>query len=122
MTTPRSGLAAATAGGLAFALGGCDASGQELCSLECFDPQVGAWRLLGPMAVSRWGLGAVVSGHRLYALGGTEGIEGASIGACERYCLPHGDGQGSPHSSAAHWSFVGCLRLPRRLFGAAVSR
>mmetsp|Transcript_55867 Transcript_55867/g.173190 ORF Transcript_55867/g.173190 Transcript_55867/m.173190 type:complete len:273 (+) Transcript_55867:404-1222(+) len=122
LITPRAGLAAAAWGGRAFALGGCDASGHELCSLECFDPQVGAWQPLASMVVSRWGLGAAACAGRLYALGGTEGMEGASIGACERYCLERAEGSGTKVAAVGSWSFVGCLRQPRRLFGAAVSR
>jgi len=119
---PRAGLAAAAIRERAYVVGGCDCSGHELSSLERLDPHTGAWEMLASLAVPRWGLGAVGCAGRIYALGGSGCAEDASIGACERYfpvecVLSH-----SPRGEAGHWSFIGCLHVPRRLFGAAASR
>uniref|UniRef100_A0A7S0ALV0 Uncharacterized protein n=1 Tax=Pyrodinium bahamense TaxID=73915 RepID=A0A7S0ALV0_9DINO len=122
LRTPRAGLAAAAVGGRAYALGGCDAAGRELCSLERLNPQVGVWEAMPPMAVPRWGLGAASCGGRLFALGGTDRMEGSSIGACERFWPERADSPTVLRGGAGSWSFIGCLRLPRRLFGAASSR
>merc|ERR1711879_407948 len=116
--------AAASIDGRAYVVGGCDRSWHEHGSLERFDPKVACWEVLASLAVPRWGLGAAALNSRLYALGGSEGALsiGACIGACERYC-PEG-AQGSPTSprgSIGNWSFIGCLRLPRRLFGASAT-
>lgn len=124
LRTPRAGLAAATVGGCAYALGGRDAAGRELCSLERLRPDSSAWEALAPLAVSRWGLGAAACQRKLYALGGLHSAEDASVGACERFCPGPGAAKGSatPRGGAESWAFVGCLQLPRRLFGAASSR
>lgn len=125
LRTPRAGLATAALGCCVYAAGGRDAAGHDLCSLERLDPRVAAWEFLAPLTVPRWGLGAAACGHRLYALGGTSGIEDASVGACERYTPEQTSAERTPRGGRGgteNWAFVGCLRLPRRLFGAASSR
>lgn len=113
LRTPRAGHAVASVGARVFAVGGCDAAGRELSSMESFDVLAAAWEELKPLVVPRWGLGAVACSGRLYAIGGSGCAEDACVGACERF----GDA-----AARGSWSFVGCLRLPRRFFGAVSSR
>eukprot|EP00927_Polykrikos_kofoidii_P022712 TRINITY_DN21129_c0_g1_i1.p1 TRINITY_DN21129_c0_g1~~TRINITY_DN21129_c0_g1_i1.p1 ORF type:complete len:414 (-),score=78.31 TRINITY_DN21129_c0_g1_i1:62-1303(-) len=122
LRTARAGLAATVLANKAYAVGGCDARGRQLASLERFDPRQGFWEEVEPLVVPRWGLGAVSYNKCLYALGGVDFSHDVSIGACERY-TPEGVLSQVSHSprTSGQWSFVGCLQLPRRLFGAAVT-
>ncbi|CAE8663820.1 unnamed protein product [Polarella glacialis] len=137
---PRAGLAVSALGDYIYVVGGRDRRGQELSSVERLDPSVNLWEVLAPLAVARWGLGAVSCCDRLLALGGSSCTDDASIGACERYWPQSNDDSVHPPQRSSstwsvesfptlygseiegNWSFISCIRIPRRLFGAASSR
>jgi hypothetical protein len=67
--TPRSGAAAATAGGRVVVFGG-EAPGGTIAPVEAFDPESGRWASLPPMRTPRHGLGGIAYGRFVYALEG----------------------------------------------------
>ena len=63
MSTPRSLLAFATDGShRAYAIGGLDASGNWLASVERFDPTTGVWSMVAALPQARSGAAAVYDG------------------------------------------------------------
>ena len=74
MSTPRSLLAFATDGSnRAYAIGGIDASGNRLATVERFDPATGSWSLVAPLpkALARSGAAAVYDGAgHIFVFGG----------------------------------------------------
>lgn len=54
-------------------------------SVEAFDPSVGAWKSVAPMAVSRSSVGVGVLGGRVYAVGGYDGQSRRCLASVEVY-------------------------------------
>jgi len=107
LAVPRWGLAAAACGGRLYALGGGDCAEEDACIGACerFTPPSrraqGSPRI-SPRPSPRFAGGAPSWGG---APPGTAIVTGSNSAAI-----------------AGNWAFVGCLRLPRRLFGAASTR
>src|SRR5437868_4466609 len=72
MPTPRSGLAAATgADGRIYAIGGADASGNPLATVEAYNPTTNTWTTAANLNTPRSGLAAVEgTDGRIYVIGG----------------------------------------------------
>merc|ERR1711957_1014425 len=97
-------------GGRLYAVGGYDATLQDLRCLESLSPFIdNAWQQLRPMeGPPRCALGAVACAGELYVLGGAVGdVDRTILGTVERY-----------EPKAGIWFSVGSLRAPRRRFGA----
>jgi len=63
MSTPRALMAFATDGvGRAYAIGGLDASGNRLATVERFDPTTGTWSVVASLPQARSGAAAVYDG------------------------------------------------------------
>jgi len=58
--------------GACFAVGGW-CSGDAIASVERFDPQAVAWKMVAPMSKRRCGVGVAVLNDLLYAVGGHDG-------------------------------------------------
>ena len=71
--TPRSEVAAATAGGVIYVLGGLAQDGRSLASNEALFSGETAWRALAPLPQQRDHLAAVELDGRLWALAGSPG-------------------------------------------------
>src|SRR5438132_583553 len=72
MPTPRSGLAAATgADGRIYAIGGANASGTALATVEAYNPATNTWATIASLNTARSGLAAAEgSDGRILAFGG----------------------------------------------------
>eukprot|EP00747_Dinoflagellata_sp_TGD_P169116 gnl/TRDRNA2_/TRDRNA2_197227_c0_seq1.p1 gnl/TRDRNA2_/TRDRNA2_197227_c0~~gnl/TRDRNA2_/TRDRNA2_197227_c0_seq1.p1 ORF type:complete len:429 (+),score=66.61 gnl/TRDRNA2_/TRDRNA2_197227_c0_seq1:118-1404(+) len=75
MPTPRSGCAAAVAGGKLYVFGGSidDYLGGEqavVATVECYDPRAMKWQVLTPMPTARTMCAAVAVAGRLFVVGG----------------------------------------------------
>lgn len=71
MPTRRWGMGAGVIDGRLFVVGGIDASGNILGTLEAYDPAADRWESLPPMPTPRYWLSAGVVNGKLYAIGGT---------------------------------------------------
>ena len=60
--------------GKLYAVGGFNGDDGNLSSVERYDPAVGAWEAVAPMALARFGAGVAALEGKLYAVGG--GVEG----------------------------------------------
>jgi N-acetylneuraminic acid mutarotase len=69
MPTPRSGLAAATAGGKVFVFGG-ESETETFGDVDVFDVNTFSWYRMARMPTPRHGLGAVALDNRIYVLAG----------------------------------------------------
>ena len=56
--------------GKLYAVGGFNGDDGNLSSVERYDPAVGAWEAVAPMALARFGAGVAALEGKLYALGG----------------------------------------------------
>ena len=74
MATPREKHAVAVLDGKLYVAGGRGAGYDRLSSVERYDPALGAWEAVAPMAAARSGVGVAVLDGKLYAVGG-EGVE-----------------------------------------------
>jgi phospholipase C len=82
LPTARAGLAAVTGSdGRIYAIGGIDAGGHSIGTLEALNPMTGAWAELAPMPASRDHLAAAVTRDgRIYAFGGqVAGVDLATV-------------------------------------------
>jgi len=71
MPTRRWGMGAGVIDGKLYVVGGIDASGNILGTLEAYDPATDRWEALPPMPTPRYWLSAGVVNGKLYAIGGT---------------------------------------------------
>ncbi|GEM_PF-745893 len=109
MNTVRYGAGFASHGGLLYAVGGFDASGDGLASIETYDASADAWTVFSPsLPNARGGLGVVVIDDKLYAFGGDDGA-GAKTDALEMYDF-----------TTSAWSTGTSMGTPRSHFGYAV--
>lgn len=83
MPTPRAGLAAASANGKLYAVGGYVDSDLPISNLEEYDPQADTWAEKAAMPTARSHLAMVNIGDKLYAVGGV--ASGSPIKAVEMY-------------------------------------
>ena len=70
MSVARYGLAAASLGGMIYAVGGEGGTRKEV---ERYSPSEDKWERVADLGTGRYGLGAAVVNNRLYAVGGWEG-------------------------------------------------
>ncbi|MHC4781066.1 MAG: Kelch repeat-containing protein, partial [Planctomycetota bacterium] len=74
MAQARAFAGAAEHGGLVFVLGGFDASGSSLSSMERYDPTADAWTTLATsLTAPKGAFGTVKIGNKLYVMGGDTG-------------------------------------------------
>ena len=73
MPTARSGAAGLAAFGRVWVIGGYDASGQAVASVESFDPKTQAWRIHPPLRQARAAAAAGVVGGKIVVAGGAAG-------------------------------------------------
>jgi len=73
--TAREHLGAASDGRYLYAVGGRNADGENLNTVERYDPRSDSWSRLPSMRTRRNGVGAVVVGDRLFAVGGQTSSE-----------------------------------------------
>ena len=94
LSTARSYLAVAVLGDKLYAIGGYDSVGQHLSSVECLDLSVpnSQWTTVAPMTSPRFGMGAVVTGGKIYIARGA--------GASSIECFDPSDGP------AGRWTVV----------------
>jgi len=69
MPTPRGALAVAESGGLLYAIGGYDGSGNS-AAVEVYDPSTDTWKKKAPLPTPRDHLAAATVGGKVYAIGG----------------------------------------------------
>ncbi|MHC5038073.1 MAG: Kelch repeat-containing protein [Planctomycetota bacterium] len=67
---------------IVFVLGGVDDTNQPLASMESYDPMFDAWSFEPPMPLARSGLGVLLVGDRIWAVGGDTG-SGAKTGVVQ---------------------------------------
>jgi N-acetylneuraminic acid mutarotase len=79
MATPRSSHAAVALNGEIIVLGGRDADGRPLRSVEAYSPTTNSWRKLPSMLRPRSGFDAVVLNGKIYVLGGDSDGPSASV-------------------------------------------
>jgi len=95
--------------GMLWAIGGADAEGDVMSSVEVFNPESNTWmQTAEPMPTARQGLGVAVLGGKIYAIGGTD-FEGLPVNVVEVYDPISGTWQGEQP-----------MRMPRERFGIAV--
>ncbi len=70
MVTGRMGHQVVSLGGFVYSIGGVDAAGNYLASVERFDPFTQTSVLVSPMLSPRHGAGAAVANGRIYVFGG----------------------------------------------------
>ncbi len=83
LPTAREGLSSGQAGGLVYAIGGLDAAGQALATVEAYDPAADAWHGKAPLPTARERAAAVSLYGRIFVLGGRAG--NTALDAVERY-------------------------------------
>lgn len=87
MPTARRGAGGAVSGGIFYVIGGQNAAGIALNTVEAFDPAAnggaGAWTTKAPMPTPRDSLAAVEAGGLIFAIGGATGA--TRINAVEAY-------------------------------------
>jgi N-acetylneuraminic acid mutarotase len=84
MPVARYNLAAATANGLIYAVGGYNNG--DLSNVEAFNPITNTWTELAPMPTARMNLAlAVGRDGRIYAIGGDTAAGGHDVGTVEAY-------------------------------------
>ena len=73
MTTGRAQLAGATdSSSRAYAIGGVNSQGQNLATVERYDPTTNTWTLVAPLPVALSGAGAAYDGNgSIYVVGGS---------------------------------------------------
>jgi N-acetylneuraminic acid mutarotase len=74
MPTSRSDFGTAAVNGKIYAIGGYDASGAALSTVEEFDPQTNAWTAKANMPTAREMVSACVVNNKIYAIGGDNGF------------------------------------------------
>jgi hypothetical protein len=94
LNTTRYGLAVAVLGDKLYAIGGRGSQNQRLSSVECLDLSVpnSQWSTVAPMTSPRSIMGAVVTGGKIYIVGG--------YGSCSIECFDPSDGP------AGRWTVV----------------
>ena len=103
--TPREHLAAASAGGLVYALGGrLGDLESNLDAFEVYSPATQAWSKLAPVPYRRGGTGAAVAKGLIVSMGGEE--NGGTIGSVYGYEL-----------ATARWRRLPNMPTPRHGLG-----
>jgi N-acetylneuraminic acid mutarotase len=88
MPTARNGLALATSNnGRLYAIGGQTGDGTVLSVVEEYDPATDTWAPVASLPSARAGLGAAVSGGKIYVIGG-KNTAGSSLATNERAATP----------------------------------
>jgi hypothetical protein len=106
LNTGRRGLAAATSGGLIYAIGGATSAGVPQTIVEVYNPVTNFWSDAAPMNVARYGPAATTGlDGRVYVIGG-QADDGSSLASAEVY---------DPDTNT--WSFIASMSYGR--FGAA---
>lgn len=86
MTTARSSLASADAGGIIYAIGGLNydvnTTNGWLATNEAYDPVANSWTTKAPMPTARQGLSAAAVGDVIYAIGGDNVV---TCGSCNGF-------------------------------------
>jgi N-acetylneuraminic acid mutarotase len=109
MPTARVYLAAATGrDGRIYAIGGYNASGTPLNTVEAYTPSTNTWATMAPMPTARFGLAAATGPDgRIYAIGGSAS-GGADLNTVEAY---------TPSTNT--WATVAPMPTARTLLAAA---
>ncbi len=68
--TPRTEVAAATAAGKIFVIGGFDRTGSAVPTVEAYDPEADEWRAVAPLPIALHHTAAASHGDMLYVVGG----------------------------------------------------
>jgi kelch-like protein 17 (actinfilin)/kelch-like protein 20 len=76
-------LPAVVVDGKLYVLGGADADGDALSSVERYDPAKNAWEAVAPMSTARYDSAAAVVDGKLYVMGGM--ADGNALSSVERY-------------------------------------
>jgi N-acetylneuraminic acid mutarotase len=85
MPTARRGAGGATAGGQFYVVGGQNASGTALNTVEAYDPGTNTWTTKAPMPTARYSVEIAQVGGLLYAIGG--GVGTSYLTTVEAYDL-----------------------------------
>ena len=90
MGEERSRPGLAVQDGKLYAVGGFNGDDGNLSSVERYDPAVGAWEAVAPMALARFGAGVAALEGKLYAVGGRvedddPNADGAASDSVERF-------------------------------------
>jgi N-acetylneuraminic acid mutarotase len=105
--TARRVLAAATAEGLVYAIGGTSSAGRFESVVEAYDPATNSWSSVASLGTPREDLAAAVATGKVYAIGGQSSAN-TFESVVEEY---------DPATNS--WSTVDSLNTARRLLGAA---
>lgn len=119
MTTARSSLASAEAGGIIYAFGGVNydinTTNGWLATVEAYDPVANSWTTKASMPTARQGLSAAAVGDVIYAMGGDNV---ATCGSCNGFnTLATVEAYNRLTNT---WSAKASMGLARQRFGAAV--
>jgi glucose/arabinose dehydrogenase len=80
MITPRGGATAQVLNGDIYVIGGMDANGQSVNTVEIYDPDTNTWRVGPSLQTRRDNPGAAVIGGKLYVVGGrTRNADGTTV-------------------------------------------
>jgi N-acetylneuraminic acid mutarotase len=71
MPTPRYGVAAATVNDRIYIIGGTQQQGEDLSTVEAYDPLTDTWTSLAPMPTARYAPTATAIGPTIYVIGGS---------------------------------------------------
>jgi hypothetical protein len=109
MGTPRAALGAVAVDGRLLAVGGVDASGDDLASTEWYDPAVDAWAPGPELSRTRQHVGVAARGRTVFAIGGRS----PNLDSVERLRFRDGEPKGG-------WERAPRLAFSRSGHGAAV--
>ena len=107
MPTARRYLAAAAVNGKIYAIGGNDANGNILNTVEVYDPNSNSWSTAASMPTARFGLAAAAVNGKIYAIGGHD-VNFYIVNTVEVY---------DPNSNS--WSAAASMPTARRFLAAA---
>jgi hypothetical protein len=107
LPTPRYHLAAASANGRIYAIGGRDNNNVILNTLDVYDPSTNSWSIAAPMPTARQDLAAASLNGKIYVMGGQDA--GGRLGTVEVY-----------DPSTNSWSTAASLPTPRFGLAAAI--
>lgn len=85
MPTPRIWLAAATLNSRIYTVGGMDAFGRTLDTVEVYDPFKDSWRPAAPLPKPLHHVGTAVIDDKLYVVGGLTGLSGRPVDTLYRF-------------------------------------
>jgi|GEM_PF-486385 len=104
MPSARADFAAVELEGKIYVIGGMNAFGEAVDTVEVFDPETQTWSQAASLNTSRYGLEAQVVNGKIYAVGGENGL--LAYGTVEEY---------DPHTDT--WTEKQGMQQPRSNFG-----